>query len=183
MNARNHLPGELAAQLLERDAATKRYVVMPTVEVPVGAAATAGERDSCESLAEVLNDGRCDLPLIAPPIDQRWPWAVVDLETVPAPEKLTAAQRELLANMAEECAEVIQRVTKILRFGLRRNPYNGEHNRDCLEHELGDVFAMTELLHRHDVIDAERVSTARYRKIEALARNEAGRLRYASVEP
>ena len=48
----------------------------------------------------------------------------------------TAAQHERLAILAEECAEVIQVVNKVLRHGWQSN---GHDNRIALEHELGDL--------------------------------------------
>ena len=49
---------------------------------------------------------------------------------------LSPAQEERLSLVAEECAEIIQVVTKILRHGYQAN---GHDNRIALEHELGDL--------------------------------------------
>ena len=49
---------------------------------------------------------------------------------------LTPAQAERLALVAEECSEVIQVITKILRHGYQAH---GHNNRIALEHELGDL--------------------------------------------
>ena len=56
--------------------------------------------------------------------------------------KLTHAEIERLALLAEECGEVIQAVSKILRHGYESyNPLdtNKETNRTLLEKELGDL--------------------------------------------
>lgn len=69
--------------------------------------------------------------------------------------KLTPAETERLACLAEECGEVIQAVGKILRHGYADySPYNPTHtdNRKMLEKELGDLsYWMTEMCNRGDV--------------------------------
>lgn len=61
---------------------------------------------------------------------------------------LTPAQAERLAMLAEECAEVIQVVGKILRHGYEsHHPERPcETNRDLLTHELSDLFAVVEMM-------------------------------------
>jgi hypothetical protein len=216
----NHLPGELAAAVLERgdnvvefnpdrerDPVTaqpengamqspiqrsERFVVMPGDQVPLGAQALFvddpnrtltgfysrlaanfskyGAGDAWKYNATVCTGKRDGI-------------AVVDTSTIPAPELITDAQRELLNTLMEECSEVIKCASKILRFGLRRNPYTGALNRDALESELGDVGALMAALEQYDVIeiDIDNVAVATSDKLHALERNEAGRLRYAKV--
>ena len=54
--------------------------------------------------------------------------------------KLTHAELERLAILAEECGEVIQAVNKIIRHGYERyHPDHAENNRYDLEKECGDV--------------------------------------------
>jgi hypothetical protein len=63
--------------------------------------------------------------------------------------RLTPAEQERLVILAEECSEVIQAVSKILRHGYEsRNPkgLNSETNRQGLERELGDLFHAFERL-------------------------------------
>lgn len=57
---------------------------------------------------------------------------------------MTKQEKELLLILQEECAEVIQAVSKIFRFGLDTE-WNGETNRQHLEEELGDLKCMIEL--------------------------------------
>lgn len=63
--------------------------------------------------------------------------------------ELTAAQTERLAILAEECAETIQMVNKILRFGWESvHPFSKDQrtNRERLSDELRDVLTATLLL-------------------------------------
>ena len=52
---------------------------------------------------------------------------------------------ESLIILAEECAEVIQAVSKLQRFGI-----NDAKNIKALENEIGDVFAMLTILDHYD---------------------------------
>ena len=57
---------------------------------------------------------------------------------------LTPAEAERLAMLAEECAEVIQIVGKILRHGYEsRHPDGGPNNRSILEREITDLMAVS----------------------------------------
>ncbi len=53
--------------------------------------------------------------------------------------KLTPAETERLAILAEECGDVIRIIGKILRHG-------GPTNRDLLEAEIGDIEAVSALV-------------------------------------
>jgi len=45
-----------------------------------------------------------------------------------------------LYTAAEECSEVIQALTKVLRFGLEQtNPYTGDTNKQQLSEEIGQL--------------------------------------------
>lgn len=60
---------------------------------------------------------------------------------------LSPAEAERLALLAEECAEVIQVIGKILRHGFEsRHPKGGPDNRRLLEREIGDVECATRLM-------------------------------------
>lgn len=54
-------------------------------------------------------------------------------------------EQEILVILMEECAEVTQEASKILRFG--------SEDKDRIEKEIADVLTMVELLSRHDYID------------------------------
>ena len=56
---------------------------------------------------------------------------------------LTPAQIERLALIAEEAAEVIQAVNKIIRHGYQsHHPASRQRNKANLEHEIGDLLAV-----------------------------------------
>lgn len=77
--------------------------------------------------------------------------------------------KEVLDILQEECAEVIQAVSKISRFGLDNyKPGKPKTNREHLEQELGDVVAMITLLQMHGVVDKNNVEQARTDKFEKL---------------
>ena len=59
---------------------------------------------------------------------------------------------ECLVILAEECAEVIQAVSKTMRF-----PEDNNKNRNRLEKELGDLQCMIDLTCKHLDIDQEDV--------------------------
>ena len=55
--------------------------------------------------------------------------------------RLTPAEAERLALLAEECGEVVQAIGKVLRHGFEStHPDGGPTNREALERECGDVY-------------------------------------------
>lgn len=75
--------------------------------------------------------------------------------------KLTEGQAERLAMLAEECSEVTQAVTKILRHGYTsHNPLHGddaESNAHALAREVGNLLEIVNLLIFQGDIDARAV--------------------------
>lgn len=73
---------------------------------------------------------------------------------------------EEIMNIAqEECAEVIQMISKCRRFGIDTvHLKSGESNRSCLTEEIGDVLAMIDLLQLHNVVTAEGLEAAKQEK-------------------
>ena len=68
-------------------------------------------------------------------------------------DRLTPAENERLAYLAEECAEVIQIIGKIQRHGFdNRNPLvpNAPTNRELLGREIADVQRATAMLVKQD---------------------------------
>ena len=60
----------------------------------------------------------------------------------------------LLACLAEECAEVAQRVSKALRFGLSEvQPGQALNNAQRIQEELGDLISVAGILISEGVID------------------------------
>jgi NTP pyrophosphatase (non-canonical NTP hydrolase) len=79
---------------------------------------------------------------------------------------LTKEQIERLALLSEECAEVIQCVTKIIRFGYdSHKPSTGVGNKDHLELELGDLTAIIDIMIDSKDISAETLKQANLNKL------------------
>jgi NTP pyrophosphatase (non-canonical NTP hydrolase) len=77
-------------------------------------------------------------------------------------------QREILVITQEECAEVIQEVSKIFRFGIDNQHKDGMPHRDKLEMEVGDLLAMIDLMFEHQLIDTNNVQAAIQNKKDKL---------------
>ena len=77
---------------------------------------------------------------------------------------------EIMSILQEECAEVIQMVSKIRRFG-EHNFHPDEPtitNITRFKEELGDVVAMIELLAAHDYIDMQHIHMLKHQKFDKL---------------
>lgn len=71
--------------------------------------------------------------------------------------------------LQEECAEVIQAVSKISRFGIDNlKPGKPKTNREHLEEELGDMLAMIDILKELGVVSPSSLEDAKHAKIEKL---------------
>ena len=76
---------------------------------------------------------------------------------------------EVMNILSEECAEVIQAVSKCHRFGLDNlKPGKPLTNAQHLEGEIGDLLAMVDLLKLKGVVTDEGLNTAKIAKIEKL---------------
>ena len=76
--------------------------------------------------------------------------------------------REALIILQEECAEVIQAVSKCYRFGLDNAHKSGATQRANLEMEVGDMLALVDILIEKGVINQSNLDTAKLNKIEKL---------------
>jgi len=77
--------------------------------------------------------------------------------------------REIMNILSEECAEVIQAVSKCHRFGLHNaKPGKPLTNAEHLEGEIGDLLAMIDLLISKGVIEEENLELAKHAKFEKL---------------
>jgi NTP pyrophosphatase (non-canonical NTP hydrolase) len=77
--------------------------------------------------------------------------------------------KEVMDILQEECAEVIQAVSKISRFGLDNvKPGKPKTNREHLEEELGDLYAMINILQEMDIVSWSKIEAASNAKIEKL---------------
>lgn len=71
--------------------------------------------------------------------------------------------------LQEECAEVIQAVSKCRRFGIDGvHLTSGKSNRDNLTEEVGDLLCMIDLLIKFGLVDDNAVYLARAAKEEKL---------------
>ena len=78
--------------------------------------------------------------------------------------------QEVMSILQEECAEVIQAVSKIQRFGFdTRWPEDSPlDNRGRMEEELGDLLAMIQLLIAQRLVNEHNLETAMQAKLEKL---------------
>jgi NTP pyrophosphatase (non-canonical NTP hydrolase) len=76
---------------------------------------------------------------------------------------------EVMNILSEECAEVIQAVSKCHRFGLNNyKPGKPLTNAQHLEGEIGDLLAMVDLLKSMNIVSQEGLDLAKAAKIEKL---------------
>jgi len=76
---------------------------------------------------------------------------------------------EIMNIASEECAEIIQAISKCHRFGLNNyKPGKPLTNAQHLEVELGDLLAMVDLLKSEGVVSDEGLNKAKHAKIEKL---------------
>lgn len=77
--------------------------------------------------------------------------------------------QEILDILQEECAEVIQNVSKCRRFGLDNEYLKGSGTqREQLAKEIGDVLAMIDLLKERGVVDQTELDLAKRNKFVKL---------------
>jgi len=89
---------------------------------------------------------------------------------VPNGKPLTDHEREVLTILAEEAAEVVQAVTKILRFGKEddRRGDRPETNTETLGLEIGDLSCMEQMAVDLGLIDESDVDKGIERKRDRL---------------
>lgn len=85
--------------------------------------------------------------------------------------------KEVMSVLQEECAEVIQAVSKINRFGMH-GEWQGVTNRQSLITEIGDVLAIIKvLMHETDINitedDLELAIKAKLKKLEIFLPHES----------
>lgn len=79
------------------------------------------------------------------------------------------AVQEALGILQEECAEVIQEVSKCRRFGLDSKHYKtGLLHSTMLETEVGDVLALVSILIEQGILDRARLDAAVEKKKQKL---------------
>lgn len=72
-------------------------------------------------------------------------------------------QKQIMLIAQEECAEVIQAISKVFRFG-ESDEYNGQTNQQRLEEEAGDLMCMLQLMMDKGVINETKVYEASIQK-------------------
>ena len=85
-------------------------------------------------------------------------------------QKMNDDLREVMLILQEECAEVTQAISKCFRFGPdQMKPGKDRTNINMLEEEIGDLFAMVELLTDLNVgVTVEGIQQAKMKKFEKL---------------
>jgi len=82
---------------------------------------------------------------------------------------MNTKEREVMNILSEECAEVIQAVSKCHRFGLNNfKPGKPKTNCEHLEEEIGDLLAMVDILVDIGVVDQVSLEVSKIAKIEKL---------------
>lgn len=81
-------------------------------------------------------------------------------------------EEKILVILQEECAEVIQAISKCFRFGfLAYHPDTPEKdNRLHLAEELGDISAMVHLLIERGIVSEEEINQFKEKKFQKLKR-------------
>lgn len=94
------------------------------------------------------------------------------MEKYKTPEALpTLFEDELLKVLIEECSEVIQRASKLQRFGRdEQQPGQPLTNRERLSEEIGQLLFMIEMLARFDLLDDLETKIGISNKFDALVR-------------
>lgn len=83
---------------------------------------------------------------------------------------LTPYEKEVLTILMEECAEVIQAASKMIRFGREERPDNGVQNDQHLGIEIGELFEMINMTNMERLIFEGDISLGRARKRLGLAK-------------
>lgn len=73
-------------------------------------------------------------------------------------------QQQIFVILQEECAEVIQEVSKIFRFGIDEKHKSGVTHRAMLEEEVGDLLCMVDLLVEYGIVDKANLELAKINK-------------------
>jgi NTP pyrophosphatase (non-canonical NTP hydrolase) len=78
-------------------------------------------------------------------------------------------EQEIMLIAQEECAEVIQAISKCFRFGLDNvKPGKPKTNREHLEEELGDLIAMMNIMCENNMVNYATIEEAARQKVQKL---------------
>lgn len=81
---------------------------------------------------------------------------------------MNSKEQEILVIAQEECAEVIQEISKIFRFGIDELHKDGMPHREKLETELGDLLCMIDLLIEYQLVNQSNLDAAKINKQDKL---------------
>lgn len=82
---------------------------------------------------------------------------------------MTETEKEILSIAQEECAEVIQAISKVFRFGFDgKHPNENTTNLDRLEEEIGDLQCMFNIMLEFNLIRGDKLRAAEYKKLAKL---------------
>lgn len=96
---------------------------------------------------------------------------------------LTEAEEEMLQLMEEECAELIQAVSKVKRFGENyRRVLNGPTNRENLTEEAADVLACIRMLFYNGLLSPTAVEEQIKMKLNRIRNPDQKRVHYITPD-
>lgn len=72
-------------------------------------------------------------------------------------------EKQILLIAQEECAEVVQAISKVFRFGYQ-SEYDGKTNYQRLTEEVGDLLCMIELMMETEILNEGAVYKAALQK-------------------
>ena len=81
---------------------------------------------------------------------------------------MDSKNQEALVILQEECAEVIQAVSKCFRFGIDNDHKSGVTQRSNLEMEIGDMLSLVDILIEQGVVDLNNINVAKTNTKEKL---------------
>lgn len=77
---------------------------------------------------------------------------------------MNSKTNEALVILQEECAEVIQEVSKCFRFGINDLNKDGVKHNLVLEKEVADMLCMVDILIEQGVLDSDRLDAGKIEK-------------------
>jgi hypothetical protein len=84
------------------------------------------------------------------------------------PKTMNDTDREILVIAQEECAEVIQEISKCFRFGIDGVHKSGLPHRQVLSEEVGDLLCMLQLMQDYNIVNKQDVEVAKEAKLKKL---------------
>lgn len=82
---------------------------------------------------------------------------------------MNKVEKEILSIAQEECAEVIQAISKVFRFGFdAKHPNESLNNRQRLEEEVGDLQCMISLMIEFGLVSEHNLMKAEHKKFDKL---------------